>query len=125
MTVVQTMTEGKQMYLPRTSRRDFLRLGAAASLVPGQVLADSGHDLALLNGRVVAMDASRPSAEAVLIRNGRIVHVGTNAEVERQAEGAGSSASYMTPSRSISSAVMAKPLLSRVTWGCSLLHYPA
>ncbi len=87
MTVVQIMTEGKQMYLPRTSRRDFLRLGAAASLVPGQVLADSGHDLALVNGRVVTMDASRPSAEAVLIRNGRIVHVGTNAEVARQAEG--------------------------------------
>ena len=68
-------------------RRHFLQTIAAASMVPSQALAQSGHDLAVVNARIMTMDPSRPTAEAVLIRNGLIAMVGTNAEVERHADG--------------------------------------
>ena len=69
-------------------RREFLQAAAAATVIPGQALAQSGHDLALINGRILSMDPTRPAAEAVLARNGRIVAVGSNAEIEREADGA-------------------------------------
>jgi predicted amidohydrolase YtcJ len=69
-------------------RRDFLKIAAATAAVPGQALAQGGHDLALLNGRIMTMDVERPEAEAALVRNGRIVLVASSDEVERAAEGA-------------------------------------
>jgi predicted amidohydrolase YtcJ len=39
-------------------------------------------DLVLLNGKVFTADVTKPSAEAVAIRGGRIVAVGTSAEIE-------------------------------------------
>jgi len=72
---------------PQMRRRDFLKTVAAAAAVPGQALAQGGHDLALLNGRIITMDVERPEAEAVLVRNGRIVLVASSDEVERAAEG--------------------------------------
>lgn len=42
-------------------------------------------DLVLINGRVVTMDPARPSASAVAIRHGRIIAVGSDAEVRREA----------------------------------------
>jgi predicted amidohydrolase YtcJ len=42
-------------------------------------------DLILVNGRVFTADAANPSAEAVAIRGGRIVTVGSSAEVEKLA----------------------------------------
>jgi predicted amidohydrolase YtcJ len=39
-------------------------------------------DLVLLNGKVFTADVSKPSAEAVAIRDGRIVAVGTSVEIE-------------------------------------------
>jgi predicted amidohydrolase YtcJ len=41
-----------------------------------------GGDLALVGAKAITMDPARPSAEAVLIRGGRIALVGTRAEVE-------------------------------------------
>ena len=40
-------------------------------------------DLALIDGNVVTMDSSQPSAEAVAIKKDRIVKVGTNKEISR------------------------------------------
>lgn len=40
-------------------------------------------DLALINGNVITLDADKPRAEAVAIRDNTIVCVGTNAEVSR------------------------------------------
>lgn len=42
-------------------------------------------DLILLNGKVFTADPARPSAEAVAIRGGRIIAVGTSAEMEKLA----------------------------------------
>src|SRR5919202_1434745 len=42
-------------------------------------------DLILVNGRVFTADAANPSAEAVAIKGGRIVAVGSAAEVEKLA----------------------------------------
>ncbi len=39
-------------------------------------------NLALVNGQVKTLDASRPHADAVLVRNGRIVRVGSNEEIQ-------------------------------------------
>jgi predicted amidohydrolase YtcJ len=74
-------------FLPNVARRDFLQLLAAASVVPRQALAQSGNDVAIMDGRVITMDSARPEAEAVLVRNGRIAVVGSNEEVEREAGG--------------------------------------
>ena len=39
-------------------------------------------DLLLINGRVLSMDVHHPVAQAVAVQDGKIVAVGTNAEVE-------------------------------------------
>jgi predicted amidohydrolase YtcJ len=40
-------------------------------------------DLVLLNGSVLTMNPSQPHADAVAIKNGKIIHVGTNDEVSK------------------------------------------
>ncbi|WP_395670720.1 amidohydrolase [Phenylobacterium sp.] len=45
-------------------------------------------DLAIVNARIITMDPSRPEAQAVLVRNGRIAAVGSNAEIRGRARGA-------------------------------------
>lgn len=74
-------------------RRQFLAgsalLGAAAgtpclSLAEGRdstPLATAQGDLAIYNARVITLDTKRPTAEAVLVRAGRIALVGSNREV--------------------------------------------
>jgi predicted amidohydrolase YtcJ len=86
-------------------RRTFLTrasaLGAAfatseaAALVPQFAAGDRGgrsiadrSDLAIVNARIVTLDETRPAAEAVLVRAGRIVAAGTTAEVRALAAGA-------------------------------------
>jgi predicted amidohydrolase YtcJ len=57
---------------------------AAGLLVPGVVLPappDPPADLVLTGGTVVTLDPARPRATAVAVRGGRIVRVGTDAEV--------------------------------------------
>jgi len=83
-------------------RRSFLTqlglVGAAfsstdATGAPTQPARNSGSsssgpgDLALLNARIVTLDPDRPAAEAVLVRRGRIVAVGSTAEIRAQAAG--------------------------------------
>tara|TARA_Y100000588_G_scaffold386328_1_gene481659 strand:- start:4072 stop:5679 length:1608 start_codon:yes stop_codon:yes gene_type:complete len=68
-------------------RRQFLQTIAAASVAPQQGIAQTGHDLAVVNGRIMTMDSTCPAAEAVLIQNGKITIVGSNAEIEQHAAG--------------------------------------
>lgn len=44
-------------------------------------MPEEGADLVLTGGRVVTMDPSSPSAEAVAVRDGRITAVGTSDEI--------------------------------------------
>ena len=46
---------------------------------------EEGADLVLTGGRVITMDPSSPSAEAVAVRNGRIMAVGTSDEINQLA----------------------------------------
>ena len=60
----------------------FLRLLAAAlALGGGGALAQEPADLILHNGKVYTVEESRPLAQAVAVRGGRIVRVGTNGDV--------------------------------------------
>jgi predicted amidohydrolase YtcJ len=86
------------------ARRDFLkysgslatvlagsRAGAAAAgqtpPPPAALVAGRG-ELAIVNARVLTVEPSQPKAEAVLVRSGRIAHVGTSTEVKAKAGGA-------------------------------------
>ena len=82
-----TVPSSHESLFTHMKRRHFLQGIAAASVVPSQALAQSGHDLAVVNARIMTMDPSRPEAEAVLIRNGHILMVGSNSDIERQADG--------------------------------------
>ena len=42
----------------------------------------AGQNLAIVNGRVLTMDPSQPAAEAILVNNGRIAHVGSTSDVK-------------------------------------------
>ena len=59
-----------------------LSLGMASALTLAQ---QRSADLILPNGRIYTLDAGRPWAEAVAIRESRIVAVGSNADVRAQA----------------------------------------
>ena len=81
-------------------RRDFLKGGAAFGVVLGGIEArptlagaesrfaqaersDLGsRNVAIVNARVLTMESSQPTAQAVLVRNGRITHVGSTSEVK-------------------------------------------
>jgi predicted amidohydrolase YtcJ len=68
------------------SRRAFLELGVAAGAVRLAPLPQvPSSDLAILNARMVTMDEANPLAEAALVRGGRIVLVGTTAEIRSAA----------------------------------------
>lgn len=86
-------------------RRDFFKYGVAigAALArrgthasgeltqvttSGTQTNNSRGDLALVNGRIVTLDAHRSEAAAALVRNGRIVAIGSTREVKAQASGA-------------------------------------
>jgi len=47
--------------------------------------AKGRSNVAVVNAKVLTVEPSRPSAEAVLVRGGRIAHVGTSAEVKAKA----------------------------------------
>src|SRR5262245_23506593 len=53
-------------------------LGLTTALTAAQ---QGGADLVLLNGRIYTVDAAKPWAEAIAVRDSRIVAVGTAAEV--------------------------------------------
>ncbi len=60
------------------SRRDFLAGMAAATALPSWREAP---ELILLNGDILTQDAALPRAQAIAIAGGRIIAVGTNAEI--------------------------------------------
>ena len=62
-------------------RREFLLASAATALFAGRASAGDPIDLLLTNGRIATLDPARPQAEALAVRGGRIVAVGSTAEV--------------------------------------------
>src|SRR5687768_2965900 len=65
-------------------RREFLALGAGAglALAAGRLAAaPEPAELILANGRIATLDLARPRAEALAIRGGRVLAVGSNAEL--------------------------------------------
>jgi predicted amidohydrolase YtcJ len=85
-------------------RRDFLKYGTTlGALLPGspvvaaawqQERPPSGStsapriargDLAVVNAKVMTVEPSQPAAQAILVRGGRITHVGTSSEVKAKA----------------------------------------
>ena len=87
-------------------RRDFLQCGAALSgaLLGAEALAQqssnsaislgiretppSGHELALINARLITLEPRRSTEEAVLVRGGRIALIGSSRAVRREAKDA-------------------------------------
>ncbi|MEM1312909.1 MAG: amidohydrolase [Pseudomonadota bacterium] len=70
----------------RLTRRDSLRLGAAAGAAalsgPSAALAQAGAaDIVLLGGRITTMDPARPEATALAVRDGVFVAVGADDEM--------------------------------------------
>src|SRR5579872_2340809 len=86
-------------------RRDFLQCGAAlgAACMGEQALAQNtssseralgiwempptGHDLALVNARLITLEPRRSVEEALLVRSGRIALIGSNTAVRSAARG--------------------------------------
>jgi predicted amidohydrolase YtcJ len=74
-------------------RRDFLIAagvaGVGAAFATDTFAEPSGRpgDVLLVNGKVVTMDPSRPRAEAVLVRGGRVAFVGSNADARQRSRG--------------------------------------
>ena len=83
-------------------RRDFFKLGAATGAVLTGRGAEAKHqdllgtegsyrwgrDLALVNAKILTLETNPPQAEAVLVRRGRIVAVGSNEDVRARTGGA-------------------------------------
>ncbi|PTQ09828.1 amidohydrolase [Sphingomonas oleivorans] len=73
------------------NRRQTLAAAAVASLFPSIALARAGRssmpssDLILINAKVTTLDRSNPQAEAVAIRDGRFLAVGSEQEVRAAA----------------------------------------
>src|SRR2546423_7383013 len=76
--------------IDRYSRREFLGVtaaGAAGVLAPSWMRRPlaawraANPDLVVFNARIYTMDASRPRAEAFAIENGRIIAVGSTADI--------------------------------------------
>ena len=70
-----------------TTRRDFLKAGAAGADRARSPAAGSAQekgapaDLILTNGRIATLDKRRPAASAVAIKGGRFVAVGDDKDV--------------------------------------------
>jgi predicted amidohydrolase YtcJ len=65
------------------SRRDLLALGlpALAGCAVGRIAPPAAPDHLLLNGNLVTMDPRRPRAEAVALRDGKFLAVGSTDEM--------------------------------------------
>jgi len=60
------------------------RAGAllALAVLPACAEGPDNADLVLTNGKIVTVDATHPEAEAVAVRDGRVLAVGTSAEID-------------------------------------------
>lgn len=79
------------------NRRGFMQSAGAAALSAGfaaadfscsEVFAQTAGDKIFTGGPIITMDDRQPSAEAVLVRNGRIAAVGARSQIDRQTQGA-------------------------------------
>jgi predicted amidohydrolase YtcJ len=59
------------------------RLSFLLSVIVAAPLGAQPAELVLTNGRVVTMDSTRPEAQAIAMRGGRILAVGSDAEIRR------------------------------------------
>src|SRR5687767_696238 len=64
-------------------RRRFLACaaGAVAGVAAQENAPERGPDLAVVNAVVYTVDERRPRAEALAVKNGRIIAVGSSAEI--------------------------------------------
>lgn len=60
-------------------------VSVAAIMLASTAAADSGADLLLLQGKVITVDSKDTIAEAVAIKDGRILAVGSTAEIQKYA----------------------------------------
>lgn len=75
--------------MTRTALATLLLIGCSGSPPPEPTASAETRSVTVYSGGdIVTMDAARPSAEAVAVQDGRILAVGTAAEVARAAEGA-------------------------------------
>lgn len=65
-----------------STRLTMLVLSAALAHCPVTCTADEPADLIVLNGKILTLDAKSTVAEAVAIRDGKFVQIGTNAELQ-------------------------------------------
>jgi len=79
--LIPTFSNQRQMMKTRLLSILTFALMAVSVAVPGADFADR----VLVNGRILTVDAEDSIAQAVAIRGGRIVAVGTNAEIEAMA----------------------------------------
>lgn len=67
----------KESLEENSKMRPFLVLAICATLAPGA-------DLVLRNGKIVTLDPAAPQVQAIAITSGKVVAVGTDAEIARQ-----------------------------------------
>ncbi|HEV8334688.1 MAG TPA: amidohydrolase [Steroidobacteraceae bacterium] len=80
--------------MSKFSRREALGMGAllaapvlarAQTLTGGSSKADSAPDLIVVNGNVLTIDANLPRAEAFAVKDGRIIAIGSSADIRNLA----------------------------------------
>lgn len=70
------------------TRRQALAGAAALTATPGKAFAMNSQDVIVTNARITTLDRANPTAEALAIRDGKFLTVGSEAEVRAAAPGA-------------------------------------
>lgn len=70
------------------TRRQALAGAAALAATPGKAIAMNSQDVIVTNARITTLDRANPTAEALAIRDGKFLTVGSEAEVRAAAPGA-------------------------------------
>ncbi|MFZ5704823.1 MAG: amidohydrolase [Pseudomonadota bacterium] len=70
------------------TRRQALAGAAALAATPGKAFAMNSQDVIVTNARITTLDRANPTAEALAIRDGKFLTVGSEAEVRAAAPGA-------------------------------------
>jgi hypothetical protein len=61
-------------------------LTVAAGLAPARAQAPAAAHTILMNGKVITLDSASSIAEAIAIRDGRILAVGSSADIRQRAD---------------------------------------
>ncbi|WP_165324683.1 amidohydrolase [Rhizorhabdus phycosphaerae] len=70
------------------TRRQALAAAAALAATPGKAFAMNSQDVIVTNARITTLDRANPTAEALAIRDGKFLTVGSEAEARAAAPGA-------------------------------------